>query len=143
MYVVKLSAKDGNGDCQFVNIEVKSNNEEIAINKAVDYYYEKYWTNSEWRKDEFDKEMDSFKNKIEELSDSAFLKMIPNKDIIIKEYESELRRNLGATDKSIEGFSKMALHKKVSYLSEIGCELSYFAYPKKSKFESVSILNNI
>jgi hypothetical protein len=38
---------------------------------------------------------------------------------------------------------KKALYKKVSYLSEIGCELSYFAYPKKSKFESVSILNSI
>ena len=143
MYVVKLSAKDGNGDCQFVNIEVKSNNEEIAINKAVDYYYEKYWSNTEWRKDDFDKEMDSFKKKIEELRNSVFLKIIPNKDIIINEYESELRRNLGATDKSIEDFSKMALYLKVSYLSEIGCELSYFAYPKKSKFESVSILNNI
>ena len=139
MYVVKLSAKDGNGDYQFLNIEVKSTNEEIAINKAVDYYYEKYWSNTEWRKDEFDKEMDFFKKKIEELSDSIFLKMIPNKDIILNEYESELRRNLGATDKSIEDFSKMELYLKVSYLSEIGCELSYFAYPKKSKFENVSI----
>lgn len=139
MYVVKLSAKDGNGDYHFVSIEVKCNNEEIAINKAVDYYYEKYWSNTEWRKDEFDKEMDSFKKKIEELKNSVFLKMIPNKDIILKEYESELRRNLGATDKPIEDFSKMALYLKVNYLSEIGCELSYFTYPKKSKFENVSI----
>jgi hypothetical protein len=83
--------------------------------------------------------MVSFKKKLEELNDSVFLKMIPNKDIIINEYESELRQNLGATDKSIEEFSKMALYLKISYLSEIGCELSYFAYPKKSKFESVSI----
>jgi len=139
MYVVKLSAKDGDGDYQFVNIEVKCNNEEIAINKAVDYYYEKYWSNTEWRKDEFDKEMSSFKKKIEELKNSVFLKMIPNKDIILKEYESELRRNLGATDKPIEDFSKMALYLKVNYLSEIGCELSYFTYPKKSKFENASI----
>jgi hypothetical protein len=42
MYVVKLSAKDRNEDYQFVNIEVKSINEEIAINKAVNYYYKKY-----------------------------------------------------------------------------------------------------
>ena len=139
MYVVKLSAKDGNGDYQFVNINVKSNNEEIAINKAVDYYYEKYWSNTEWRKDEFDKEMSSFKKKIEELSNSIFLKMIPNKDVIVNEYESELRRNLGATDKSIEDFSKMELYLKVSYLSEIGCDLSYFIHPKKSKSENVSI----
>jgi hypothetical protein len=139
MYVVKLSAKDRNGDYQFVNIEVKSINEEIAINKAVNYYYKKYWSNTEWRKEEFEKEMVSFKKKLEELNDSVFLKMIPNKDIIINEYESELRQNLGATDKSIEEFSKMALYLKISYLSEIGCELSYFAYPKKSKFESVSI----
>jgi hypothetical protein len=139
MYVVKLSAKDRNEDYQFVNIEVKSINEEIAINKAVNYYYKEYWSNTEWRKEEFEKEMVSFKKKLEELNDSVFLKMIPNKDIIINEYESELRQNLGATDKSIEEFSKMALYLKISYLSEIGCELSYFAYPKKSKFESVSI----
>jgi hypothetical protein len=139
MYIVKLSAKDGNNDYQYVNIEVKSNNEEIAINKAVNYYYEKYWSNTEWRKEEFEQEMVSFKNKVDELNDSLFLKMIPNKDTIINEYESELRRHLGATDKSIEEFSKMSLYLKINYLSEIGCELSYFAYPKKSKFESVSI----
>lgn len=139
MYVVKLSAKDGNEDYQFVNVEVSCNNEEIAVNKAVDYYYDKYWTNTEWRKEEFETEMISFKKKIKQLNDSTLLKILPNKDIIINEYESYLRSHLGASDKSLEDFSKMALYLKIEYLSEIGCELSYFAYPKKSKFESVSI----
>jgi hypothetical protein len=139
MYIVKLSAKDGNEDYQFVNVEVKCNNEEIAINKAVDYYYAKYWTNTEWRKEEFETEMISFKNKLNQLNDSVLLKRLPNKDIIINEYESDLRIYLGASDKSVENFSKMALYLKIQYLSEIGCELSYFAYPKKSKFESASI----
>jgi hypothetical protein len=53
MYIVKLSAKDGNEDYQFVNVEVSCNNQEIAVNKAVDYYYTEYWTNTEWRKEEF------------------------------------------------------------------------------------------
>ena len=68
MYIVKLLAKDGNEDCQFVNVEVNCNNEEIAINKAVDFYYEKYWTNTEWRKEDFENEMIKIKSKIELLS---------------------------------------------------------------------------
>lgn len=139
MYIVKLSAKDGNEDYQFVNVEVKYNNKEIAVNKAVDYYYEKYWTNTEWRKEDFEAEMISFKNKLNQLNDSVLLKRLPNKDIIINEYESDLRSHLGAIDKSVQEFTKMPLYLKIEYLSEIGCELSYFAYPKKSKFESVSI----
>ena len=139
MYIVKLSAKDGNGDYQFVNVEVNCNNEEVAANKAVVCYYDKYWANTEWRKEEFEKEMVFFKKKISQLSDTVLLKSLPNKDIIIHEYESELRSHLGASDKSIEDFSQMCLSLKIQYLSEIGCQLSYFAYPKKSKFESVSI----
>lgn len=139
MYIVKLSAKDGNEDYQFLNVEVSCNNQEIAINKAVDYYYSKYWTNTEWRKEELEIEMISFKNKIKQLNDSTLLKVLPNKDIIINEYESYLRSHLGASDKSVKDFSKMALYLKIQYLSEIGCELSYFAYPKKSNFESASI----
>jgi uncharacterized protein (DUF2132 family) len=139
MYIVKLSAKDGNEDYQFVNVEVNCNNENTAINKAVDCYYEKYWTNTEWRKEDFEAEMISFKNKLNQLNDSVLLKRLPNKDIIINEYESDLRSHLGAIDKSVQEFTKMALCLKIEYLSEIGCELSYFAYPKKSKFESVSI----
>ena len=139
MYIVKLSAKDGNIDYHFVNVEVNCNNENTAINKAVDYYYDKYWSNTDWRKEEFEAEMISFKNKVNQLNDSTLCKILPNKDIIINEYESYLRSHLGASDKSVEDFSKMSLYLKLQYLSEIGCELSYFAYPRKSKFESVSI----
>jgi len=139
MYIVKLSAKDGNEDYHFVNVEVNCNNENTAINKAVDYYYDKYWSNTDWRKEEFEAEMISFKNKVNQLNDSTLCKILPNKDIIINEYESYLRSHLGASDKSVEDFSKMSLYLKLQYLSEIGCELSYFAYPRKSKFESVSI----
>lgn len=139
IYIVKISSKDNNGDYQFINFEVKCNNEEISLNKAVDYYYEKYWTNTEWKKEEFEAEMISFKNKLTQLNDSVLLKRLRNKDIIINEYESDLRSLLGATDKSVEDFAKMSLEKKTQYLLEIGCELSYFAYPKKSKFENISI----
>jgi hypothetical protein len=139
MYIVKLSAKDGNEDYQFVNVEVSCNNQEIAVNKAVDYYYTEYWTNTEWRKEEFETEMISFKKKVSQLKDCTLLKLLPNEDCIINDYESHLRSNLGATDKSVEEFIKMSLYSKIQYLSEIGCELCYFAYPKKSKFESVSI----
>jgi hypothetical protein len=83
--------------------------------------------------------MISFKKKVSQLKDSTLLKLLPNEDCIINDYESHLRSNLGATDKSVEEFIKMSLYSKIQYLSEIGCELSYFAYPKKSKFESVSI----
>lgn len=137
MYIVKLLAKDGNEDCQFVNVEVNCNNEEIAINKAVDFYYEKYWTNTEWRKEDFENEMIKIKSKIELLSKDLLISV--DKLIDINEYESNLRNYLGSSDKSLEDFSKMALYLKIRYLSEIGCQLSYFVYPKKSKFENVSI----
>ena len=143
MYIVKLSAKDGNEDYQFVNVEVKCNNKEIAIKKAIDYYYSEYWTNSDWKKEEFETDIINYKNKINELFNSSLLKNYSLRNIILNDfqyqYESYLRSYLGASDKSVEDFTKMSISFKIQYLSEIGCELSYFAYPKKTKFEKASI----
>jgi hypothetical protein len=139
MYIVNLSAKDANGDCKYFNIEVNCNNDDLAVNKAIAYFYQKYWTNTEWRKEEYEREIAFFKNKLSELSDSTLLKKIPNKNQIIDEYSRELRNYLGSTDKSIEEFSKMSLSSKIEYLLDIGCELNYFVYYKKTKFEKVYI----
>lgn len=139
LYVVKLSSLDRNGDYQYLTIELKSLNEDSALNKAIDYYYKEYWSNCEWRKDEFEIEVRSFINKIDKLSDEVLLKHIPNKDIIINEYKSLLRQELGSTDKTLEEFNRLSINGKISYLFDIGCELSYFVFPKSSKFEKVKI----
>lgn len=138
-YIVKLSVKDNNGDCQLLNIEVKCNDEDLAIEKAINYYYETYWSNSEWRKDEFDKEMEDFVNNLQILSKKTMLKNIPNFSMVVNEYKSKLRISLGATDKSFQEFSNLSITSKADYLLDIGCDLSYFVYNKKYKFENVSI----
>jgi elongation factor P hydroxylase len=138
-YVVKLDSQDENGDSQFIEMEVKEASKDLALIKAINYFYKEYWTNTEWKKEELEKEMVSFKKKINDLSDSVFLKRLPNKHVIINEYESDLRRYLGATDKSLEEFSKLQLNAKIDYLYDIGCNLRYFVYPKKTKFEKLTI----
>ena len=139
MYIVNLSAKDENDDYQFLKVEVKTNDENIAIANAINHYYETYWTNTEWRKDEFEKELKDFKSKLKNLSSETLLKSIPNFDVIINEYEHELRRNLGATDKSLTDFTQLSIPLKIDYLIDIGCELSFFVYPKKSKFQNITL----
>ena len=143
MYIVKISAKDENGEYQYIDFEVKCNSEILAVHQAVNYYYSKYWSNSDWQKDEFEKDKNNFKNKINELFNSSSLKNHSLKIFLLNEfqekYESYLRSYLGATDKSVEEFSKISLQNKIQYLSEIGCELSYFVYPKKTKFEKILI----
>lgn len=140
MYIVKLSITDGNGDCQFVSIEVEGESSDIAVRKSIDYYYEKYWSNTCWRKEEFDKEMDFFKTKLHDLQKDLLVKNIPYIDNVISDYEHELRAKLGSTDKTLKEFCLMCIDSKIEYLSTIGADLKYFIYPKKSKFENIKIL---
>lgn len=75
------------------------------------------------------------------MSTELFLKRIPNRNTIIFEYEHELRRQLGSTDKSISEFNEMGIVSKIVYLQDIGCELNYFSYLKEdeNKFEKITL----
>lgn len=144
MYIVKLSAKDENFDVHLLSIELSALDEESAIKKAIDYYYETHWTNTEWRKDEFEFEVEYLKNKLLLLEKDIGARIkknidIPIKDKIMSFYEKELRELLGCSDKSLKEFSKLSIGNKIDYLSDIGCDLSYFVYLKRSKFEKISI----
>lgn len=144
MYIVKLSAKDRNMDVHLLDIELSALDEESAIKKVIDYYYETYWTNAEWRKDEFEFEVKYLKNKLYLLEKNISSRIknnikIPFKDKIMSIYEKELRESLGCYDKSLKEFSKLSIFDKINYLSDIGCDLSYFVYLKRSKFKKISI----
>ena len=130
MYIVKLSEKDRNMDVRLLDIELSALDEESAIKKAIDYYYETYWTNTEWRKYEFEFEVKYLKNKLYLLEKNISSRIkkkidIPIKDKIISIYVKE--------------FSKLSVGDKIDYLSDIGCDLSYFVYLKGSEFEKISI----
>ena len=143
MYIVNLYSKSldkQESDIQLIELEIDAVNEFVAANKAIDYYYREKWSNAEWRKDEFELEMKSFNAKIKEFSKNTLLGFIPNTDIIINEYQSFLRKHLGSSDKSISEFNSLDnISSKIDYLYEIGCDLQYFVYPKKTKFEKIVI----
>lgn len=137
-YIVKISSKDGNGDIQYVDIKITATDEVEAINRSILYYYSEYWTNVEWNKDKFTQEMDKFRSKLDELNKLVAGDCI-DKNRLLLEYESELRKHLGSSDKSLREFSIMTIDSKLNYLSDIGCELNYFVYPERTKFEKVII----
>lgn len=144
MYIVKLSAKDENLDVHLLDIELSALDEESAIKKAIDYYYETHWTNTEWRKDEVEFEVEYLKKKLLLLEKDIGSRIkknihIPIKDKIIANYEKELREFLGCFDKSLKEFSELPVGDKIDYLFDIGCDLSYFVYLKGSEFEKISI----
>lgn len=137
-YNVSLSARDGNDDYQYLTIEVDGESEYVALNKAINYYYETYWSNSEWRKDEFLNEINLLKSNLLSLSNGLTLKNSIDIDRIVNDYASDLRNYYGCTDLSVEEFSHISISNKIDYLSEIGCELAYIIYPKKiTKFEKI------
>jgi hypothetical protein len=139
IYIVSLSSKDKNEEYQFLHIKVETNDRNMAIHKAINYFYETCWSNVEWKKDEIELELTKFKENLNQLALSSELKYIPNKNGIIHDYERELRGKFGAVDKSISEFENMDISSKLEYLYDIGCDLEYFVYPNNSKFEQASI----
>lgn len=139
MYIVKLSilTKDNTYDYLLFEIDAFNNND--AVTKVINYYYKTYWSNTEWKIEEFNKEMNYFMNYLTDFYKTLLLKHIPNIDIIFKEYESALRQQLGCVDKSIRQFNLLSINDKIKYLNEIKCDLSYFVYAKKTKFTKVII----
>ena len=45
-----------------------------AVEKAIQYYYSEYWTNTNWNKDKFNEEMNKFKLKLSELESDLIVK---------------------------------------------------------------------
>lgn len=138
-YLVKLSSKDENDDVQYLDITLTATDETDAVEKAIQYYYSEYWTNTNWNKDKFNDEMNKFKLKLSELESDLIVKGSLDKKLLSLIYESDLRKHLGATDKSLLEFSELSLLMKLDYLSDIGCELNYFVCPKKTRFEKITI----
>lgn len=141
MYIVKIKVSQKNNDTEsethyngydyhLLDFRVKVNNELTATAKAIDFYYLKYWTNTNWRADELNSEMEKFKKHLEELEEKTRLKNIPNSDVVIKEYEKSLRQELDCSDIPYGDFVEASIYDKLAYLSEVGCDLEYFAYPE-------------
>ena len=124
--------------------EVSGNqlNETLAVNKALEYYYEKFWTNSNNNKELFEEELDKFKKGLDKLQSETYYNVFPDKYEIIKNFESELRQQLSCTDKTIDEFNMLSINSKINYLSDLGCNLDYFVVPKKfiNKFETIKLV---
>lgn len=124
--------------------EVSGNqlNETLAVNKALTYFYEKFWTNSNNNKELFEQELDKFKKGLDKLQSETYYNVFPDKYEIIKNFESELRQQLSCTDKTIDEFNMLSINSKINYLSDLGCNLDYFVVPKKfiNKFESIKLV---
>ena len=142
MYIVKICVKTFNNqekskmiynniDYHLIEIETNQTNEEMAAKMAIDYYYKTYWTNTEWRKEEFEKELKNIKSSIK----PKYYKELK------EQFEYLIRKDLNCTDKSIQDFESMDLYYKITYLESLGCNLAFFVMPKKlvNKFEKVKI----
>jgi hypothetical protein len=140
VYLVILSSKSADSDYQVFNIEVEANSDEEAVCSSVDWYYQTNWSNAEWNNHEFKTEMINFRNKMDYLSKDTLLTYVPNMDVIIWEYEKQLRLKLGCTDKSFADFKSLYLVDKIDYLNDIGCSLTYAIYPKKESVKKVKLL---
>lgn len=120
-------------DIQDLKLEIESTNCDSAINKAINHYYEKYWTNSNNNKELYEDKIKSFKSKLDVLK-SQFKLEDTNLNILLKEYSTNLRQEIGGTDISVEEFNDLNISNKISYLYEIGLDLNYYCYSKNTKF---------
>ena len=115
--------------------------ETTAIDKALNYYYEKFWSNTNTNKELFDQELDKFKKGLDKLETESYLDYLPNKEKLINDFQKELRSNLSCTDKRINEFDMLSINIKINYLSDLGCYIDYFVVPKKfiNKFETIKL----
>ena len=115
--------------------------EYFAIITVINYYYEKFWTNTSNNKDLFNQELDKFKKSLDKLESESYLDYLPNKQKLIDDYQKELRSRLNCTDKTLDEFKTLSLYNKMAYLENLGCFLDYFVIPKKfiNKFETINL----
>ncbi len=141
MHKVILTSKDENNEFQVLELNIKVINRYDACCQAVDYYYENYWTNSNHNLDKFNELVKIFIEKLEIFNNEIAFKVL-NKDVIIKEYKSQIRGKLGSTDISVHEFKKMFYYEKIQYMKEIGCEVETVSFPIKTKIDKIKLLKN-